>query len=261
MSRHLVIFAAAASSLLASQALMSQEAHLRTQASIAQSLRQGDIQSKQNALLELHAMGAKGANAEVRSALRTELARTNSLRKAAAISQQPMEESASPEYIAELHRIVADTGDSEAIPLLADAMGSFTLIRQLVELGEAAAPHVISVTSDPSRHYSTVDDGLRVLRMMVEAQAISERSRRAIREVAIQRLTTEQYFTTLWYAIDLAASLNDTELDKIVESLASSADEVRRRGVSNPEIIEKTQQRARDRIAKLPALPQLPRKN
>src|SRR5690606_38576487 len=139
MKRKSIVFVAIANGMFSGDALMAQERALPTQADVALSLRQGDAESKQNALLELRAMGAKGANAEVRYALRAELARTNTLRATAASRGQALSEVISPEYTAELHRIVAETGDPEAIPLLADAMGSFTLIRQLVELGEAAA--------------------------------------------------------------------------------------------------------------------------
>ena len=76
-----------------------------------------------------------------------------------------------------------------------------------------------------------------------------------IRRAAEQRLTGKQYFTILWYAIDLASVLNDTELWSIVQSIASDLNEVFARGVENPDLFELTQKRAADRLAGIPALP------
>jgi hypothetical protein len=49
---------------------------------------------------------------------------------------------------------------------LAGALGSFSLIQPLAEFGEQAAPAVIAVVASPTSHYSVVDDGLRVLRLI-----------------------------------------------------------------------------------------------
>jgi hypothetical protein len=68
-------------------------------------------------------------------------------------------------------------------------------------------------------------------------------------------LTGEQYFTTLWYAMDLAAVLGDEDLRSIIADLATYPNDIIARGVIDPELVQRTQQHARDRLAGVPALP------
>jgi hypothetical protein len=103
-----------------------------------------------------------------------------------------------------------------------------------------------------------VDDGLRTLRLIVEGastRSLSPDTLDQIPRAAQQRVTRKQYFTSLWYAIDLAVALNDPNLRRIVESLASNRNEVIARGVEDPKLIEQTQKRAAERLAGVPALP------
>jgi hypothetical protein len=75
-----------------------------------------------------------------------------------------------------------------------------------------------------------------------------------LRRAARQRLFGNQHDTTLLNAIDLGVTLDDPELTGIVSSLAYDRNEVIARGVTDPELIGRIQQRARDRLAGLPPL-------
>jgi hypothetical protein len=103
-----------------------------------------------------------------------------------------------------------------------------------------------------------VDDGLRVLRLMIENQGpqpLSSETLARIHDAAEQRLTGTQYFTTVWYAIDLAAVLDDPEFEQKLELISSYPSEVLAFGVEDPELIEQTQRRASERLAGVPAKP------
>ena len=132
------------------------------------------------------------------------------------------------------------------------------MIQALAAFGEQAAPAVLGVVTSTESHYDEVNHGLITLRFMVEqtgARSLSANTVDQIRRAAQQRLTGRQYFPTLWNAMDLAVALNDPNLRRIVQSLASNRNEVVIRGVTDPELIEKTQKRAADRLAGVPALP------
>ena len=69
---------------------------------------------------------------------------------------------------------------------------------------------------------------------------------------AKQRLTGEQYFTTLWEAMDLASAFSDPGLKRILEALASNRDSVLARGIEDPDLIQETQRLAAKRLAGVP---------
>jgi hypothetical protein len=151
-------------------------------------------------------------------------------------------------------------GDPHAIPALAGALGTgSTLVRDaLADFGEQAAPDVLRLVTAQDTRYDAVGDGLMALRFMVEGartRPLSPSTRDQIRRAAMQRLTGEQYFSTLWYAIDLAVALDDPELRRIVQAIASDRNELVARGVSAPDIIALTQKRAAARLAGEPPEP------
>lgn len=128
--------------------------------------------------------------------------------------------------------------------------------RTVTFFGEQAAPAVLDVVTDPASSDSAVFDGLIILRMLVETEeSLSLETVARIRAAAEQRLTGRQSFLTLTRAIDLAAVLDDPALRRILEQIAGSPEEVRARGVTTPDLVERTQQRARDRLAGVPPLP------
>ncbi len=156
--------------------------------------------------------------------------------------------------------VVSDVQDPRAIPRLARSLGlGFSSVRRtLAGLGEQAAPAVLDVLTSERSGPGEINDALMTLRFMVEtayAGSLSDASLERIRQATEQRLAGVQRLTTLWRAIDLAIVLEDPRLRQIVESLASDPDEVIARGVEEPDLIERTQQRAADRLAGVPARP------
>lgn len=207
-------------------------------------------------------MGPQNAGPELRAALiavlESETRAHLEAYKADRSGQMP-EFVESPELIGRVIRAVAQLEDPKTIPALAGALGTgFTAIRALVGFGQQAAPAVLDVVRSPNSTHYQVDAGLIALRLMVErtpSRPLSSDTLDQIGRVAQERLTGNQYFTTLWWAIDLAVVLNDVELRRIVESLASDWNEVVARGVDDPDLIERTQKRASDRLAGIAPLP------
>lgn len=194
----------------------------------------------------------------LRAALIALLERHNKLVAQALQRGLTVDQVENPEFVAAVERAVAELKDPASIPALAGALRSFHLIQPLADFGEAAAPSVIAVVMSPQSHYNAVDDALRVLRFMVEKQQsrpISPATLVQIRRATQERLQGTQKFTTLWYAIDLAAVLGDSELRHRIEDLANHPSEVTARGVIEPRLIAQTQKRAADRLAGMPAMP------
>lgn len=228
------------------------------QPALARQLLSDDIGEQRKALVALREIGAANVGGPLRSAMVALLDRKN--RKVAEAREKGVALDAleDPEFVSAVQREVAALQDPRAISAMARALGMFTLIRPLAAFGEPAAAPVLAVVNDPASHYSAVDDGLRVLRFMVEqrdVKPLSPSTIAQIREAVTRRLTGEQYFTTLWYAIDLAAVVETPELRRTIEDIASSPSEVLARGVSDPGLVEKTRQRAADRLQGVPALP------
>ena len=165
--------------------------------------------------------------------------------------------------LADLHgdlvEVVARIRDPKAIPALVRGLGTGLLvIRAVTEFGEAAVPHVVQSVLSDLEHTSVVNGGLIVLRFHVERvgeSGLADSTRAQIRRAADLRLTGTQGATTLWRAIDLAIALGDQRLIQEVRVLASNTTELRRRGVTDPELILETQRRIADRLAGKPALP------
>ena len=168
-----------------------------------------------------------------------------------------------PEFVAVLSRLVVPLDDPRSIPGLVGVM-RFTppAMGALAAFGELAAPHVLEVVMDARCFRSQVDNGLITLRYMIEQPStdhpLAASTLDRIREAARLHLLSKDPLgtgTTMRWAIDLAIALDDRELRRIVESLASDPDAVRARDVNRPDRVAKTQQRARDRLAGIPALP------
>jgi hypothetical protein len=150
--------------------------------------------------------------------------------------------------------------DPASIPCLAAALGSgFAAIRPLAAFGERAVSAVLSVEASPERSTGSIDESLITLRFIVEGAServgLSETTCADLRRVAARRLKSSGSPTTLWWAIDLAWSLQDEELRHSVEALATDANVVAARGITDPGLIEQTQRRAAARAAGSPPLP------
>ena len=150
------------------------------------------------------------------------------------------------------NRTTDDLKDRRNIPDLTRALGlGFSITRKsLADFGDEAAAAVLEVVRSDTDH-DRVEDGLRTLKLMIDGSAarpVSTTTRDEIRRAAQERLNGPQYFTVLMNAIDLAVALQDANLRRIVESLASDATNVRARGVE-PEFVPSVQQRAARALA------------
>ena len=201
---------------------------------------------------------------DLRKALIAFLERQNQVVEEARQAGVALDTVENPEFVANVQHVVARLSDPEAIPALARALGTFTVVRALVKFGEQAAPAVLSVVSSPESDHNAVDDGLRVLSHMVtgtnpdggmnkERIPLSPASLEQVRRVVKQRLTGKQYFTTVWYAIDLAELLeDDAELRRLLEVLATDPTEVLL-PVDDPKLIERTRGPAAEALARMRA--------
>jgi hypothetical protein len=222
------------------------------QKAIARQLLSGDMQERNRVLDAVKAIRPEKAAPELRSALIALLERQNLIVEQADSAGLDLSTLDDPEVIASVHHAVAALNDPKAIPALARALGWFTVVRALAKFGDQAAPAVIAIVASPKTRYTAVDDGLRVLRFMVETRQdrpLSASTMDQIRRVVRQRLSGEQYFTTLWYSIDLAGVLDDSTLRRVIGDLATYPSEVVARGIVDPALIEQTQKRAADRLA------------
>jgi len=158
-----------------------------------------------------------------------------------------------------IHRILAQFRDPKLIPDMVDGMGMGTFIRALIGFGVQAVPFVTRTVASAQSSYPKVDDGLRVLRIIVEEKGISSippADLKSMRSAANQRLREKQKsFTTIWYGMDLAVLLQDPELKKVLQRIAKDKDYVLQLGVTDLELIAKTQMRAADRLSGIPAAP------
>lgn len=233
---------------------------VQEQRQIAQQLVGADSQKRHEALEALEAMKPEDTGPELRAALATLLEREAAAHVRAYETGRhggAVERPEEPELIGRVTRAVARLHDPSFVPALTSTLGTgFTAVRALVDFGEVAAPSVLgAVESTASIHYQ-VDHGLITLRMMLEQHPkLSPATRARIRRAAEQRLSGTQYFTTLWRAIELAIVSGDTRLRQIVSTLASDRAAVVARGITDPEIIDLTQKRARDRLAGIPPMP------
>jgi hypothetical protein len=163
-----------------------------------------------------------------------------------------------PEFIAQLAKVVATFRDPRAIPALAGALGSSPqAIHALPEFGELAAPAVLQVLGTTASG-SVEDDAMTTLRFMAEGVGgpLTALTRDHMQQVARKRLTTPQNsIVAVWKAIDLAVALDDPELRRIVQSLASNRNAVIALRDTDAEMSTRTQRIAAERLAGVPPRP------
>jgi hypothetical protein len=163
------------------------------------------------------------------------------------------------ELVSGLALVVAAFRDPRSIDALANALGtSPPATAALAEFGQRAVPAVLQVLGNATST-SVVNDALLCLRFMAEgvgSQPLIGGTRDLIRHVVEERLTEPQEsITTVWRAIDLAIALDDPDLRRIVQSVASERDALAVRGVLSPELIDRTQRLAEERLAGVLPLP------
>lgn len=215
-------------------------------------------QSRYQAFNEISAIPPGAISPGLRDALIGELERTNDLRELSRSTGIGFDTLESPEYVAKLQQAIAALEDPDTFPALVNGLGSFATVPQLADQGERVASLVLDVVTDPDSNYYAVDDGLVILRMMVEnqlAQPLTSETLARIRDAAKQRLMGTQYFTNIWRAIDLAAVLDDSELDQRLELISSYQSEVLAFGVEDPELIKQLQRLAAEGLAGVPPKP------
>lgn len=227
-----------------------------SQNELARQLIQGNETERSTAFGMVRAIGTQRIDPNLRAALITALEREGSLN--AQRRRGEIEFQKNPELIAGLAHLVAEFRDPRSISALAGALGaSPPAVFALADFGEPAAQPVLDVVTSTD-DASVIMDGLTSLRLMAEgvgARPLTTKTLNDIRRVAEQRLTGRQFVTTLWRAVDLAVVLNDPDLRRTVELLASDESAVVARGITDRELIEATQKLAADRLAGVPPLP------
>ena len=233
------------------------------QQAVARRLLSADRAERNGAFYVADRIPPESVGPDLRKALIAFLERQNQVVEDARQAGVTVDTVENPEFIANVQHVVASLNDPEAIPALARALGTFTVIRALVRFGEQAAPAVLSVVGAAESDYNAVDDGLRVLRYMVAGGGPDENTRspaplsaetlEQVRRVVKQRLTGKQYFTTMWYAIDLAELLeDDAELRRLLEVVATEPTEVLL-PLDDPKLIERTRGSAAEVLARMRA--------
>jgi hypothetical protein len=163
-----------------------------------------------------------------------------------------------PELIVRLAEVVAAFDDPGTAPLLARGLGTgFVVIRSLAQFGEQAVVPILDVLAT-EKDVSVVDDALVALRFIAEdvaEPALSSESRERIRAVAHRYLLAKGSVTSLWRAIDLAAVLGGQDLRDRIGAIGSDAEQVVARGISDPDLVRRTQERAAARLRGVPPLP------
>jgi hypothetical protein len=223
------------------------------QPAVARRLLSPDRQERNGAFYAADRIPPENIGPELRKALIAFLERQNQVVEDARRAGVRLDTVENPEFVANVQHVVAKLNDPEAIPALARALGTFTVVRALVRFGERAAPDVLSVVTSPESDYNAVNDGLRVLKYMVTGETIlgadggtrseaplSPAALERVRRATQQRLTGRQYFTTVWYAIDLAVVLEeDAEFLRLLEVLANDPTGVLL-PLDDPKLIERT---------------------
>ena len=232
------------------------------QSELARRLLTGDVGVRAGALGRVRQIGPEQVNPQLRAALITALERENTL-----VEQSPARRAAGEvvprpgngELVAGLAFVLSAFRDPRAIPGLAGALGSSPAAASaLADFGEPAAAAVLSVL-ETTTSTSEASDALTTLRFMAEGvgrQPLTDATRDRIRHAAKRRLTEPQEsIVTIWKAIDLAVALKDPELRGVVQSLASDRSAVVRLRKTDPDLIDRTQRVAAERLAGVPPRP------
>lgn len=234
------------------------------QVALAQELLRDNVQGWSRAVEvaagHIEAGDAEKIGPELRAALITLLERKHRIIEETRRRGEFLANVDDPEFIARVAYVVAGLRDPRSISALSKAdYAPRPVIQALAAFGERAAPALLAVVTSTESHHNEVDHCLLALRVIVEgsgARPLSAETLDEIRRAAQQRLTErQQSFTTVWRAIDLAMVLDDPDLKRIVEALALDRNEVVARGVEAPDLIERTQKHAAQRLAGVPALP------
>lgn len=111
--------------------------------------------------------------------------------------------------------------DARAIPPMLEAISMGPMVSNaLADLGAAAFPAVFAAVKDP-KFDDDVPGGLLALRFMVEDGSLNGHQLEQVREVGRERLSGMQGVRTVMAAAWLAIALEDPQLRRIVERIAT----------------------------------------
>lgn len=235
------------------------------QQAIAEKLLSGSDREKSVAVAMARDLPADAVTLQLRMALIEALTQENARHRAHSDRMYSGQPSTLPypEFRMDLAEVLIPFKLTAAIPALAGALGMGPNISNaLADFGDQAVSPVLAVLAS-ARSGGVIQDGLLTLRFLVEDRAqrpLTGGSLAGIRREIEKRLTDRVRadglgVTYLWYAIDVAAVMNDPGLRRELEALAADVAESRGRGVSDPELAMRTKQRAVDRLAGVPAQP------
>lgn len=112
--------------------------------------------------------------------------------------------------------------DPRAIPLMIEALKyGGGVMDALADLGAAAFPATLAAVSDPGGHWSRIGCGLTALRFMVEDRSLTAAQVEQVRETVRERLVATQHSFVVNAAVRLALALDDPELRRTVERIAT----------------------------------------
>lgn len=202
-------------------------------------------------------MGPENADPALREALVSAFAE-----EAAAYPAYWRGEVPSPDVdaIGMLAMVVGEFRDRRAMPSFTDALGLGPAIaRGLAAFGDPAVSDLVEAARSGERQ-AIITDALLALRFLAEGVGqipLTPSSREELIAVARKRLEPKQSsFAFLVRAIDLAVALGDPELREIVEAMAADPAEVESRLENlSPLGIQRTMERARERLGGEPPLP------
>ena len=158
--------------------------------------------------------------------------------------------------------------DPQAIPALVGALGEGPRVAEaLAELGEEAAPALLSVAEGGAREEIQAAGAMRALTLLVKdpkAQPISQSILERTRRLAREQLSEKTEYPDVNYhspsgqsyrlqgAVTLALALEDPFLRELVSDLARDPAAVRRLGVEDSGVLAGVQRHAAEALARPP---------
>ena len=116
---------------------------------------------------------------------------------------------------------------------------------ELQAYAERASREALAVLEDPASSHAAVADHLFRVSGIVRSGYLASETITRIRDATRLRLRSTQHYSVVTRAIDLAAALGDTST---LERIANDPREVEKLGFTEPGMIARIQQKARDHL-------------
>lgn len=224
---------------------------------IASALSQGSSEERITAVSAILQIPAAQRGPTIRAAVVLELARYQRELEVRAAAIRAGETIAPREdhgaYLADLLEILIDYDDPDIIDPLIPFIGTGNRVMNvLAQFGGSALEGVASVAASLESSSRDASAALTTLERMLTQpvrQPLTEQSKQRVASVAAQRLIGTQDPIVLWSAISLAVSTGDADLRARVQQIADDPDAIRDLGITQPNLIEYVQQRARSVLA------------